>query len=216
MSDVVATTDDAQPVLRTLNVLAKAGLLLLLGVALSHPDLGHLRGKAAGARAVGYPMLAFVIPAAWWLFWKDRAAYPWLADLLATFPCFSDILGNRMNLYDTLRSFDDWMHFANVGMLTASILLLTLPRSAPLGAHVERALAFGVTAAVAWEIAEYAAFLRLYGNRFDAYGDTLGDLATGTVGAVVAALVVHRLSSVGRITEQPVPWSRGLVRQRSG
>ena len=216
MSDVAAATGDTQPVVRTLNVLAKAGLLLLVGVALSHPDLGHLRDKAAGARAIGYPMLAFVIPAAWWVFWKDRSSYPWLADLLATLPCFTDILGNRMNLYDTVRSFDDWMHFANVGMLTASVLLLTLSRGAGLGAHVERALAFGVTAAVAWEIAEYVAFLRLYGDGFDAYGDTLGDLATGTFGALVAALVVHRLSSVGRITEQPMPWSRGLARQRPG
>lgn len=208
MTEALAETRSTPTLVRTLDVAAKAALVLLLWVAIAHPDLGHLRDKGAAARAVGYPVVAFLVPATWWLFWKDRAPYPWLADLLATVPCFSDILGNRMNLYDTLRSFDDLMHFVNVGMLCAAVLLLTLPRSAGLGAHVERALAFGMSAAVAWEIAEYFAFLRFYGSSFDAYGDTLGDLATGGAGALAAAFVVHRLSRSGRITEGPMPWGR--------
>jgi hypothetical protein len=199
MTDAVASGHDTGPsVVRTLDVLAKAGLVVLLWVAITNPELGHLRGKAAGLRAAGYPMMAFVIPAAWWVFWRDRVSFPWVADLLVTLTCFSDILGNRMDLYDTVVWFDDLMHLMNTGLLTAAFLLLTLPRAASLGRTVERALAFGATVAIAWELAEYAAFLSRSSERAFAYGDTLGDLTLGTLGAVVAAVVVQRTWRVRR------------------
>jgi hypothetical protein len=175
---------------RSLNVAAKAGLVLLLATALLSPDLGHLRDKAAFARAVGYPAVAFALTVAWLVRWRHRA-FPWLADLLITLTCFSDILGNRLDLYDSIVWFDDWMHFANTGLLTAAVIMLTLPAGATLGATVERGLAFGVTAALAWEIAEYFAFVRISTELPSAYADTLGDLGLGTAGAVVAALVMY-------------------------
>lgn len=212
MTDTVATGHNAPSLVRTLDVLAKAGLVILLWIAITNPELGHLRGKAAGARAVGYPMMAFVLPAAWWVFWRDRVSFPWLADLLVTFTCFSDTLGNRLDLYDTIWWFDDVVHLVNTGLFAAALLLLTLPRSASLGATIERALAVGVTAALAWEIGEYFAFLSAYSGRIDAYADTLGDLALGTIGAVLAALGVHRLRRSGRLQdEDPMPWSRDLA-----
>jgi hypothetical protein len=205
VTEAAVSTPPGVGLARPLDLAAKAGLVLLLWVAIVYPDLGHLRGKGAMARAVGYPVVAFLIPAAWWTLWRGRSPFPWLADLLVTLTCFSDVLGNRMDLYDTLRSFDDWMHLVNTGVLTAVVLMLTLPRSAGLGATIERALAFGMTAAVFWEIAEYAAFLRISGERIDAYADTLGDLALGGIGAVMAAVVVWRLSRTGRLVEPPLP-----------
>ena len=145
-------------------------------------------------------MLAFTVPAVWWVFWRDRVSFPWVADLLVTITCFTDTLGNRMNLYDTVVWFDDWMHFMNTWFLTAAVILLTLHRSATLSAVVERALAFGVTAAVGWEIAEYFAFLSKSSERRGAYADTLGDLALGSLGSVFAALVIHGLWQQGRLT----------------
>ncbi|MGB0101694.1 MAG: hypothetical protein WBP61_15555 [Nocardioides sp.] len=207
MTDVLATTRANPAWVRTADVIAKAGLVFLLWVAITYPDLGNLRGKGAGARAVGYPMMAFLIPAAWWVFWRDRAAFPWVADLLVTITCFTDTLGNRVDLYDTIRWFDDWMHLMNTGLLTAAFLLLTLRRSASFGATLERALAFGVTAALAWEIAEYFAFLSNSSERVHAYADTLGDLALGMIGAVLAAVIVHALCRAGRIVDPPMPWS---------
>lgn len=206
MTDAVAT-HPAPSVVRALDLLAKAGLVLLLGVALTHPDLGHLRGKAAGLRAVTYPMLAFVIPVAWWTLWRDRAAFPWLSDLFVTITCFTDILGNRMDLYDSIRWFDDWMHFMNTGLITAAMLMLTLDRSAGLGATVERALAVGLSAALVWEIGEYFAFLSTSRERIDAYADTLGDLGLGALGALLAAAAVHGLRRSGRLTDEPMPWT---------
>ncbi|KRC63765.1 hypothetical protein ASE12_02675 [Aeromicrobium sp. Root236] len=195
----VTTRHEAPPVVRSLDITAKAGLLVLLAIALMFPDLGHMRGKAAGLRAVTYPLLAFSVPALWYVFWRDRASFPWVADLLVTVTCFTDTLGNRMNMYDTIVWFDDWIHFMNTGLLTAGVILLTLHRTATLGATIERALAFGATVAIGWEIAEYYAFISTSSERRGAYTDTLGDLFLGTSGSVVAALVVHRLWQMGRL-----------------
>lgn len=181
----------APRLVRGLNIAAKAGLVMLLAVAILYPELGNMEDKGAGIRAVTYPLLAFTVPVVWYVFWRDRASFPWLADLLVTITCFSDILGNRMDLYDTVVWFDDWMHFMNTGMITAAVILLTLHHTASFGATLERALAFGMTAAVFWEIAEYFAFINGSSERAFAYADTLGDLGLDAVGAVTAAVVIH-------------------------
>lgn len=183
----------------SLDVTAKGGLLLLLVVAVSFPEVGNMEGKAGGLRAVAYPMLAFTIPVIWWQVWRDRASFPWLADLLVTFTCFSDILGNRMDFYDKLVWFDDLMHFMNTGLLAAAVILLTMHRSSHFASVLERALAFGVTAAVAWELAEYFAFISGSSEREHAYSDTLGDLGLGTLGAIAAAVVIHHAWKSGAL-----------------
>ena len=190
---------------RAANVAAKVGLVLMLLLALLYPDTGNMRDKAAGVRAIGYPLVAFLVPVLWWTVWSERKPFPWLADLLISVTCFSDILGNRLDLYDSVAWFDDWMHVFNTGMVSAAVILLTLHRSAGLGAVLERALAFGATAAVLWEIAEYFAFLARSTERRFAYADTLSDLGLGLVGAVVAAVIVHRLWSTGGLRQvEPV------------
>ena len=191
-------------VARTATVFAKGGLVLLLVLALLYPDQGNLRDKAAGMRAVGYPLISFTVPLLWWTLWRDRISFPWVADLLITVTCFTDILGNRMDLYDTVLWFDDWMHFMNTGLLAAAFILLTLPRSTGFWRVLERGLAFGATAAIAWEVAEYFAFISRSSEREFAYADTLGDLSLGTAGAVLAAVAVHVLWRSDRL-DHPTP-----------
>ncbi|MBC9225240.1 hypothetical protein GL325_02775 [Aeromicrobium sp. 636] len=204
---VVPARPPVRGVIIVLDVAAKAMLLLLLMTALRYPELGHLEGKGATARAVGYPLAAFIIPAAWFLIWRRRVTFPWLVDLLVTLTCFTDTLGNRMDLYDTVRRFDDLMHFVNTGVLTAAFVLLTLSPRATRAQVLERSLAFGVTAALVWEIAEYYAFLSTSGI-VDRYADTLGDMALGSLGSVVAGQLVywawqhHHLLTAG---PQPLP-----------
>jgi hypothetical protein len=185
---------------RAASISAKAALIFLLVLALVYPDSGHMRDKAAGLRAVGYPLLSFTVLALWWVFGKDRVSFPWLADLLITLTCFSDVLGNRMDLYDTVVWFDDWMHLMNTGLVVAAVLLLTMHPSSSLASVIERALAFGATAAITWEIAEYFAFISRSTERRFAHADTLGDLGLGTCGALVAALVVHQMWRRGTLT----------------
>lgn len=182
---------NASRVVRSLDILAKVVLVSMLGLALIYPDMGHMEDKASGLRALTYPMLAFALPATWWLCRRDRSSFPWFSDLMITTTLFTDILGNRMNLFDTVEWFDDWVHVMNPGLLTAAVILLTVPPTSSLTATLERALAFGMTAAAAWEVAEYAAFISRSTEKQSAYSDTLGDLALGAVGAVVAALIIH-------------------------
>lgn len=184
---------------RRADITAKSALFLMLVLAMISPELGNMEGKGAGVRAVAYPMMAFAIPIVWFVWWRERASFPWLADLLITVTCFSDILGNRLDLYDAIWWFDDWMHFMNNGLLVAAVILLTVHRSATLGAVLERALAFGVTAALTWELAEYFAFISKSSELQLAYTDTLADLFLGTLGSITAAVIVHAVWQRGRI-----------------
>ena len=202
MSSVaVATRYPAPPVLRSADIAAKTGLVLLLGLAILVPGFGNMDGKGLVPRAIGYPVAAFAIPFVWFTWWRQRASFPWTADFLVTFACFSDIFGNVMNLYDSVASFDNIVHFVNTGLLTAAIILLTMHRSTSLGAVLERGLAFGVSAALVWEIAEYFAFLRWSPERLGAYADTLSDMSLGALGSVIAAFWVHSMWSRGHLTE---------------
>lgn len=211
MSQIDTAVSSAVPrPVPVLDVAAKSVLVLLLAMAVLNPATVHLEDKAATARAVGYPMLAFAVPLTWYAFWRDRHPFPWVADLLVTIPCFSDTLGNRMDLYDRIVWFDDAVHFVATGLLAAAIVVLTLPRSATVGAIVERSLAFGVTAALAWEIAEYFAFLSHHTNPAAVYADTLSDMTLGSFGALTAGLLIHWMWQRDRLLVPPPPaqaWS---------
>jgi hypothetical protein len=200
-SVAVATRYPAPPVLKSADIAAKTGLLLLVGLALLVPGLGNLDGKGLVPRAVAYPIAAFAVPLIWFTWWRQRASFPWTVDFLVTIVCFSDMFGNFLNLYDSVESFDNLMHLVNTGLLTAAVILLTMHRSSPLGAVVERALAFGVTAALAWEVAEYWAFLRWSPERLGAYADTLSDMSLGALGSLIAGFWVHALWRRGRLAE---------------
>ncbi len=201
MTEAAAVRYPTPTVIRTADVLLKGLLVLLLLLAVIDPDGSNLRNKAAEARAIGYPLASFAVVVIWLLAWKDRASFPWLPDLLVTITCFTDILGNRMNLYDTISWFDDLMHFVNTGLIAAAVILLTLHRSATRMRVVERALAVGATAAIAWEIAEYFAFINGHAERQFAYADTLSDLGLGVLGSITAAVLIHRLWQRGQLRE---------------
>lgn len=172
------------------DVLTKAVLVLFLALVIVDPSWGNLEGKAPTQRALTYPLVAFAIPL-WWLVARPRAEYPWLADLLLTLTGFSDILGNRLDLYDNVVWFDDWMHFMNLALIAAAVVLLWPPRSVGWLSLSERAVAAGLTASLIWEVFEYYSFVTRSSEYAWAYSDTLGDLVLGWLGAVLAATAVH-------------------------
>ena len=185
------------------DVAAKVLLVLAVSRVAIDPGWGTLEGKAPVARAVTYPMLALLVPVLHALrsLWSaGRAArrepvhdrpYPWGADLLVTVPAFSDILGNRLDLYDRVTWFDDAIHLANTAALSAGVLLLTGAVAAPLWRRLEVAVAAGLTLSLLWELWEFVAFVTRSAEASTAYTDTLGDLALGWVGAVLAAGLVR-------------------------
>ena len=168
--------------------------MALLLLALVSPDLNNLKAKGAGARLVIYPLGALVVPLWWWLRARRRRPgrrFPWAADLLVTAPWLSDMLGNRFDLFDTVTWWDDGSHFLHWLLLTAGVLLAWAPgQQIGRGVVVMVALGFGATAALLWELWEYAAFLRTLSTYQLVYPDTLGDLVLGTSGSLVAGLAV--------------------------
>ncbi|HET6742162.1 MAG TPA: hypothetical protein VFH76_24630 [Kribbella sp.] len=183
-------------------VAAKLLLLALLLAALIWPDLSGIKGKASTARLIVYPLGALVLPLWWWIRGR-KGAFPWAADLLITLPWLIDLLGNRLDLFDTVGWWDDAMHFVLWALLTSGVLLAFAPSCLSRALTVFVALGFGSTAAVVWEIGEYVAFVRSSPELQTAYTDTLGDLALGTVGALLAGLIVSHAHRAG--AEPPSP-----------
>jgi hypothetical protein len=182
-----------------IDVAVKAALIGLLLLAVLRPDLPQFEGKAMTGRALTYPIAALVVPLAWWLYGRKRSdRYPYALDILLTLPFLIDVAGNALDLYDSIDWWDDANHFVNWGLLTGAFgqLLVRLPvgRFAAVGLMV----GFGAITAVLWEFAEYFTFIRDSPELETAYEDTLGDLALGLSGSVVAALVTARLWAVLR------------------
>ena len=177
--------------------LAVKGLLLgLLLLAVVQPDLPQFEGKAMLGRALTYPIAVFVVPVAWWLVRRRRGrpvAYPYALDVLVTLPFLIDTAGNARDLYDSIDWWDDLNHFVNWGILTTAFGLLLV--RFPLGRLNTAALmvGFGAVTAVLWELAEYFTFIRGGPEEKTAYTDTLGDLALGLSGSLVAALLIATL-----------------------
>ncbi|MFI5711109.1 hypothetical protein [Kribbella sp. NPDC051620] len=178
-------------------LLAKVALFALLLTAIIWPDLSGIKGKASGARLVVYPLGALVLPLWWFAYGRSKSklhkAFPWHADLLITLPWLVDLLGNRLNLFDTINWWDDAMHFILWGLLTAGALTAFAPRELTRGLTTFVALGFGATAAVIWELGEYVAFVRHSPELQTAYTDTLGDLTLGTLGALLAGLIIYQV-----------------------
>lgn len=173
-----------------LDVMAKVVLVVFLVLVVLDPTWGNLEGKAPNLRAMTYPLLAFAVPA-WRVLRPSQAPYPWLPDLLLSAAAFSDILGNRLDLYDRLFWFDDLAHLGLTLCVTAAMVLLTLERTVSALVVLERSVALGMTAALAWEVFEYVAFVTRSAELPSAYADTIGDLVLGWIGTLLAAVLVH-------------------------
>ena len=175
--------------LLTLDVALKVVLIALLAYAVANPDLPQYSGKAMLARALTFPVAAFLVPAVRWLWFRDRP-YPVDVDLLVTTPFVIDVVGNALGLYDSVDWWDDANHFFNWMLITAGAALVL--RSTGLGRLNRFGLAVGFAAvtAIAWELAEYITFVRNSPELATAYVDTLGDLTLGTLGGTLGAAIV--------------------------
>ena len=172
-----------------IDVAVKAALVGLLVFAVARPDLQQFAGKAMTARAIAYPLAALVVPVVW--FWIGRRKgwdYPLAVDILFTLPFLIDVAGNAADLYDTIDWWDDANHFVNWGILVAGLGQILVRTSLNRLVVASLAVGFGFVTAVLWEFLEYFTFIRGGEEEKTAYTDTLGDLALGGTGSVVAAL----------------------------
>jgi hypothetical protein len=187
------STSPARILAGAIDLAVKAGTVGLLAWAVLNPDLPQFTGKAFVGRAIAYPIALLVLPVAWQLFGRSRMAYPVVADILFGLPFLIDVIGNALNLYDTIWWWDDANHFVNWVLQTSAVVLLL--RNGGWGYWTRVALAFGwaVATAVLWEFAEYVTFVPGSPEAATAYGDTLLDLALGMAGGGIAALIMSRV-----------------------
>ena len=186
--------------LLAIDVAIKVATVVLLAWAVLNPELPQFTGKAFTGRALGYPVALLVLPIGWWLVGRPRGiAFPVAADILLGLPFLIDVFGNALDLYDSIEWWDDANHLGNWFLHTAAIGLLL--RLGPWGPWTRTALAMGwaATTAIAWELAEYVAFVPNSPEAVTAYADTLGDLALGLIGGTAAAVLASRAFSRGNL-----------------
>ena len=169
-----------------LDVAFKAALVGLLAFG-AFSGLEQFEGKAFGWRLVFYPLSAIIVPLGWWLAGKPRP-YPYALDILLVSPFLVDVVGNALDLYDTIAWWDDLNHFVNWALLSLAVGQLILRFRLPPFAIFVMVVGVGAAAAILWELAEYIAFIRDSEEYDTAYTDTLGDMMLGLGGSIVAGL----------------------------
>jgi hypothetical protein len=169
-----------------------------LAVAEWVPGIERFADKAFGARLLAYPVLMLAVPAIWWLAVKRRrpdARAPYGAFTLVMLGFLVDTTGNSFDLYDSITWWDDMNHFVNWFFLLTGIGLLVARGVEPRWARVLLVAGLGCLLALGWEIGEWWTFIR-HGTELDtAYEDTLGDMTLGSGGALLAGLLVTRVTS---------------------
>jgi hypothetical protein len=209
---------DRQQVWLRVDVTAKTILVVLLLFAATHTDWHRFSDKAMVGRAVLYPVMLAVLPLAWWLLCRHRRShgeatpeYPALAASVMTVPFLVDMAGNALDMYDRVDHFDDVCHFVNWAFLCAAVGLLLQSRRVPGWAIAGLCAGFGASTAIVWEIAEYLTFVPNGPEATGAYRDTIGDLALGLSGSIIAGGLVglKRRTGTPQVLTRRTPPSNG-------
>jgi len=170
-----------------LDIAVKAALVGFLAFG-AFSGMEQFEGKAFGWRLVFYPLAAVVVPVGWWLA-KKPPPYPYALDILLVLPFLVDVLGNTLDLYDSISWWDDLNHFVNWGLLSLAVGQLVIRLRIPRIETFVIVVGVGAVAAILWELGEYVAFIRDSDELDTAYTDTLGDMMLGLAGATVAGIL---------------------------
>lgn len=171
-------------------VLALTVVQLVVG---TFAGLDQFEGKGFGYRLAVYPVLMLLLPAVWWWRTRETTTLPWGAFGLVMTPFLVDVTGNTLNLYDAVDVWDNINHFVNwMLLLWGCGLLVARADVRPRWLLVVAITGLGAILAIGWEIGEWYTFIRRGTELDGAYEDTLSDELLGTLGALVAGVVVHR------------------------
>ena len=171
--------------------------------------LEQFEGKGFGYRLLAYPALMLIVPTVW--IWRTNRSLspsrslslskgrtpvdqpPWGAFALIMSPFLIDVSGNTVDLYDSVDWWDNANHFFNwMLLLWGCGLLLRLVWSGPAWGLILTITGLGAILAVGWELGEWYTFIRRGTELDGAYEDTLSDELLGTLGALIAAIIVGR------------------------
>jgi hypothetical protein len=171
-----------------------AATVLQLAVATFISGVPQFEGKAFGSRLVAYPVMMLAVPVVWALLRRksDRIApIDWGAVAFIMAPFLVDMTGNSANFYDSIYWWDDANHLVNWFFLCMGAgLILRHVRDLRPWELTFMITGFGAFMAILWELAEWYTFIRNGTELETAYEDTLGDMALGTLGALIAGLVI--------------------------
>ncbi|WP_347976370.1 hypothetical protein [Microbacterium sp. ProA8] len=144
-------------------------------------------------------LLALVVPR----FVGVRPAFDVVFCLTVLVAAWSNVLG----FYETVPGWDLVVHFVCTGVLaaTAYVVLARLavvpaplaPTTRPVTPIVV-VTSLGLSLSAVWEMAEWAGKTLVDPTIFVSYQDTIGDMAAGGLGAIVAGLVVAGVRLVER------------------
>jgi hypothetical protein len=120
-----------------------------------------------------------------------------------------------LNLYESIAWWDILIHFVLNGLIAAVLYILAVrcgvvpdpeTGSVRLRSIVTLTTAFGLAAGVLWEIVEWVGNTYIDETIFVNYTDTIGDLAAGGLGALLAGLAGRHLAAQSRFipAAQPV------------
>ena len=127
---------------------------------------------------------------------STKSTYPFAADILLALPFLIDTVGNAVDFYDSISWWDDVNHLVNWALLFGAVGALAWRSNVRPWQTLVYVVGFGAVTAILWELAEYIAFIRFSSELNTAYVDTLGDMALGLSGSVLAgltaALTPHR------------------------
>lgn len=165
-----------------------ATLAGLLAAAVVRP--ASFAGLGWGVRGVVYPVLMLLAPLVWRLSRRADPApappAPHVAFGLIMLPFLSDVVATWLDLFTRVGWWDDVSHLGHWFLVSMGLGLLAAPGVRPRWVLVPLLAGVGALLAVLWELLEWALFYREAGGP---YADTLGDLALGSSGALLAALV---------------------------
>jgi hypothetical protein len=186
-----------RPAIFWLDIAVKVALIGLLAFG-AFSGLEQFEDKAFGWRLLTYPIAAAIVPVWWWLAGRPPP-YPYALDVLIVSPFLVDVVGNALDLYDSISWWDDLNHFVNWMLLSFAVGQLVLRFGLPRFEMFVIVVGMGATAAILWELAEYFAFIRNSSELDTAYTDTLGDMSLGLAGATTAALATSTVLATRRM-----------------
>ena len=185
--------------------------ILLAGLLLTgalFPHVGGFAGKGYAFRLPLFLIPALLVPAIRRLR-RVRTAYPIPLDVALTVPFLLDTAGNAVGGFDRWDNFDKVLHGVNWVVLVWGVTAHLARPGRERGVLWVAGAGIGAMAAIGWELAEYGVMRAGVGGLHLTYVDTLGDLACGTVGGMVGALLAVRATSPRFAGEVDVPVPNG-------
>jgi hypothetical protein len=174
-----------------LDLAIKVAVIGFALVPLVRPESSHFAGKAMGVRAVLYPAMVFLIPAAW-LLAGQPSPYPFLADIALGLPFLVDAASNVFGLFAIPR-FDIIPHVTGWFFLSIAFGHAIAPLVPERWMVFGLVLGFGAVVDILWEAGEFAMMRSGASGLELTYENTIQDLVMSLLGATIAAVVMATL-----------------------